>query len=162
MERWVRSCRTELLDRTLVWNQAHLLHALREYEQFYNQHRPTALSQAPRHCVPYPDRSANPTGSPTSRSIDATASAAPSTSTNMRRDQPGRFLTPTTLAELHRCILRHAQCSQPTSIARHCPPAQPQPRVTGERSPPPPSTPRPHRRSFTRQPLAFTLHSPSR
>ncbi|MDF3294436.1 integrase core domain-containing protein [Streptomyces silvisoli] len=40
MERWVRSCRTELLDRTLIWNQAHLLHALREYEQFYNQHRP--------------------------------------------------------------------------------------------------------------------------
>ncbi|KPI16552.1 integrase catalytic subunit, partial [Actinobacteria bacterium OK006] len=31
MERWVRSCRTELLDRTLIWNQAHLLHALREY-----------------------------------------------------------------------------------------------------------------------------------
>jgi transposase InsO family protein len=39
MERWVRSCRTELLDRTLVWNQAHLLHALREYEAFYNEHR---------------------------------------------------------------------------------------------------------------------------
>ncbi|WP_322974013.1 integrase core domain-containing protein [Actinacidiphila oryziradicis] len=40
MERWVRSCRTELLDRTLVWNQARLLHALREYESFYNEHRP--------------------------------------------------------------------------------------------------------------------------
>ncbi|MGW6151570.1 integrase core domain-containing protein [Streptomyces sp. NPDC055144] len=40
MERWVRTCRTELLDRTLIWNQAHLLHTLREYEQFYNQHRP--------------------------------------------------------------------------------------------------------------------------
>jgi putative transposase len=24
----------------LIWNQRHLLHALREYEQFYNQHRP--------------------------------------------------------------------------------------------------------------------------
>jgi putative transposase len=40
MERWVRSCRRELLDRTLIWNQRHLLHALREYETFYNQHRP--------------------------------------------------------------------------------------------------------------------------
>jgi putative transposase len=38
-ERWVRSCRAELLDRTLIVNQAHLLHALREYETFYNQHR---------------------------------------------------------------------------------------------------------------------------
>jgi transposase InsO family protein len=40
MERWVRTCRRELLDRTLTWNQQHLLHALREYEQFYNRHRP--------------------------------------------------------------------------------------------------------------------------
>jgi len=40
MERWIQSCRHELLDRTLIWNQAHLLHALREYETFYNAHRP--------------------------------------------------------------------------------------------------------------------------
>jgi putative transposase len=40
MERWVRTCRHELLDRTLIWNQQHLLHALREYEIFYNTHRP--------------------------------------------------------------------------------------------------------------------------
>jgi putative transposase len=42
MERWVRSCRTELLDRTLIVNQAHLMlmHALGEYETFYNSHRP--------------------------------------------------------------------------------------------------------------------------
>ncbi|WP_229373171.1 transposase [Umezawaea beigongshangensis] len=40
MERWIRSCRHELLDRTLIWNQRHLLHALRQYEQFYNTHRP--------------------------------------------------------------------------------------------------------------------------
>jgi putative transposase len=39
IERWLRTCRRELLDRTLVWNQAHLLHALREFESFYNQHR---------------------------------------------------------------------------------------------------------------------------
>ncbi|MFI0487067.1 hypothetical protein ACH34T_41210, partial [Actinomadura sp. 9N215] len=36
MERWVQTCRRELLDRTLVWNQRHLLHALREFETFYN------------------------------------------------------------------------------------------------------------------------------
>jgi transposase InsO family protein len=40
MERWVRICRRELLDRTLIFNQRHLLHALREYEAFYNTHRP--------------------------------------------------------------------------------------------------------------------------
>jgi putative transposase len=39
-ERWVRTCRRELLDRTLIWNQGHLLHALREFEAFYYQHRP--------------------------------------------------------------------------------------------------------------------------
>ncbi len=47
MERWVGSCRRELLDRTLVWNQRHLMIVLREYEDFYNSHRPhRALKQA--------------------------------------------------------------------------------------------------------------------
>jgi transposase InsO family protein len=40
MERWVQTCRRELLDRTLIWNQRHLLRALREFEAFYNGHRP--------------------------------------------------------------------------------------------------------------------------
>jgi Integrase core domain len=40
MKRWTQSCRHELLDRTLIVNQAHLLHALREYERHHNQHRP--------------------------------------------------------------------------------------------------------------------------
>ena len=40
MERRVQTCRRELLDRTLIWNQPHLLCALREFEQFYNGHRP--------------------------------------------------------------------------------------------------------------------------
>ena len=40
MERWVRTCRRELLDRTLIYNQRHLLRALREYEAFYDTHRP--------------------------------------------------------------------------------------------------------------------------
>lgn len=40
IERWIQSCRHELLDRMLIWNQRHLLHALGEYERFYNCHRP--------------------------------------------------------------------------------------------------------------------------
>jgi len=40
MERWIQTCRRELLDRTLIWNQHHLLQALREFETFYNDHRP--------------------------------------------------------------------------------------------------------------------------
>ena len=39
IERWVKTLRAELLDRTLIWNQAHLRHALREYERHYNEHR---------------------------------------------------------------------------------------------------------------------------
>jgi putative transposase len=47
MERWICSCRRELLDRTLIWNQFHLMTVLREYEDFYNTHRPhRALNQA--------------------------------------------------------------------------------------------------------------------
>jgi putative transposase len=40
MQRWVRTCRRELLDRTLIWNRRHPLHGLREFERFYNGHRP--------------------------------------------------------------------------------------------------------------------------
>jgi hypothetical protein len=48
MERWVQTCRGELLDRTLIWNQRHLLHAVREFEQFYNGHRRTCRRAARR------------------------------------------------------------------------------------------------------------------
>jgi putative transposase len=37
---WVQTCRRELLDRTLICSQRHLLHAPHEFEQFYNSHRP--------------------------------------------------------------------------------------------------------------------------
>ena len=39
-ERRHRTVRTELLDRTLAWNIAHLRRVLAEYETFYNEHRP--------------------------------------------------------------------------------------------------------------------------
>ncbi|MFC7588194.1 integrase core domain-containing protein [Nonomuraea antimicrobica] len=56
MERWVQSCRHELLDRCLAWNEHHLRHTLSEYERFYNQHRAhQALNQtAPLRTVPDP------------------------------------------------------------------------------------------------------------
>ena len=39
-ERWIGGCRREVLDRALVWNQAHLRQILRQYETHHNQHRP--------------------------------------------------------------------------------------------------------------------------
>ena len=56
MERWVQSCRHELLDRTLIWNQRHLLHSLREFEYFYNEHRPhrALRAAAPLRLLPEP------------------------------------------------------------------------------------------------------------
>jgi transposase InsO family protein len=56
MERWVRTWRSELLDRTLIWNHAHLLHTLREFETHYNQHRPhrTLRQAAPLRAAPEP------------------------------------------------------------------------------------------------------------
>ena len=51
----VRTCRREL-DRTLIWNQTHLLHALREFECHYNDHRPhcTLCQAAPLRPLPEP------------------------------------------------------------------------------------------------------------
>ncbi len=56
IERWVQTCRHELLNRTLIWNQAHLLHAPRQFEQYYNEHRPhQGIANArPRHPLPAP------------------------------------------------------------------------------------------------------------
>ena len=56
IERWVKTLRAELLDRTLIWNQAHLRHALREYEQHYNEHRThrSLAAQAPLRVRPEP------------------------------------------------------------------------------------------------------------
>jgi hypothetical protein len=56
MERWVQSCRHELLDRTLIWNERHLRHALCQYEKFYNAHRAhqAMMQAAPLRAVPTP------------------------------------------------------------------------------------------------------------
>jgi putative transposase len=56
MERWIGSCRRELLDRTLIWNRRHLMVVLREYEDFYNSHRPAPCAGPGRATAPLPDR----------------------------------------------------------------------------------------------------------
>jgi putative transposase len=54
-ERWIGGCRRELLDRTLVWNQAHLRRILREYEIHHNQHRPHRSLQGAAPLKPLPE-----------------------------------------------------------------------------------------------------------
>ncbi|HEX5406917.1 MAG TPA: integrase core domain-containing protein [Pseudonocardiaceae bacterium] len=40
IERWVQTCRHELLDRTLIWSERHLRQALHQFEHHHNTHRP--------------------------------------------------------------------------------------------------------------------------
>jgi putative transposase len=56
MERRIGSCRRELLDRTLIWNQRHLLNVLHKHEVHHNSHRPhRSLQQvAPLKPLPAP------------------------------------------------------------------------------------------------------------
>lgn len=54
------TCRRELLDRTLVWNQRHVLHALREFEIFCNRHRLHQGIANARPCAPLPPPIADP------------------------------------------------------------------------------------------------------
>ena len=56
MERWIGSCRRELLDRTLIWNQRHLMTVLREYEDSCNTHRPHRTLNQAAPLRPLPDR----------------------------------------------------------------------------------------------------------
>ncbi|MFI6296613.1 integrase core domain-containing protein [Nonomuraea sp. NPDC050790] len=90
MERWVQSCRHELLDRCLIWNEHHLRHALGEYEKFYNEHRAhQALDQAaPLRAVP--GSTPHLRASSTRTSIDTTGSAESSTNTHMPLELHGR------------------------------------------------------------------------
>lgn len=62
LERWIRTCRAELLDRTLIVNQAHLVHALREYETYYNEHRPHRALRAAAPLRPLPQPITAPGG----------------------------------------------------------------------------------------------------
>ncbi|MFV0317517.1 MAG: integrase core domain-containing protein [Microthrixaceae bacterium] len=58
-ERWVRTLRHELLDRTIIWNERQLRRLLSEYVDHYNAHRPhRALHQR----APDDDRVVAPIG----------------------------------------------------------------------------------------------------
>jgi putative transposase len=89
MERWIQTCRRELLDRTLIWNQNHLLHALREFESFYNEHRPhrTLEQAAPLRPRPEPINVPGPITHLEVRRRDRLGGT--STNTNMRLDHAG-------------------------------------------------------------------------
>ena len=50
-----RQRRRELLDRTLIWNQAHLRQILREYEIHHNRHRPHRSLHAAALLKPLPE-----------------------------------------------------------------------------------------------------------
>jgi len=54
-ERWIGGCRRELLDRTLIWNQAHLRQVLRQYETHHNRHRPHRSLNAAAPLKPLPE-----------------------------------------------------------------------------------------------------------
>jgi transposase InsO family protein len=56
MQRWIQTCRRELLDHTPIWNHTHLPRALREFESFHNHHRPHRVlhSAAPLSARPQP------------------------------------------------------------------------------------------------------------
>ena len=54
-ERWIGGWRCELLDRTLIWNQAHLRRILSRYETRHNQHRPHRSLAAAAPLKPLPE-----------------------------------------------------------------------------------------------------------
>jgi transposase len=54
-ERWIGGCRRELLDRTLIWNQACLRRILHEYETHHNRHRPHRSLNAAAPLKPLPE-----------------------------------------------------------------------------------------------------------
>ena len=54
-ERWIGRCRRELLDRTLIWNQAHLRRIPGQYGTHHNQHRPHRFLNGAAPLRPLPD-----------------------------------------------------------------------------------------------------------
>ena len=81
-ERWVRSVRHELLDRTIVWNERQLRVLLGDYVAHYNEHRRTARSDNGRRRAQMLLRLVRP-----NRSSDAPPVADSSTSTTQRPER---------------------------------------------------------------------------
>ena len=73
----------------MIWNHRHLLHALREFEQFYNTHRPHQGIANASPCTPYPRRSTILSRSAVSTYDDAIDSAGSFTNTDMAHDLRG-------------------------------------------------------------------------
>jgi transposase InsO family protein len=98
MERWIQTCRRELLDRTLIWDQRHLLHALHHYERHYNDHRPQRRinNARPLHSLPSPITDAGTITDLNIRRHDRLGDS--STSTNTPPDLRGRVSAPTGLS----------------------------------------------------------------
>jgi hypothetical protein len=90
MERWVQTCGRELLDRTLIWDQRHLLHVLREFERFYNVHRPHQGIANARPLNPLPPPIVDPDQIACLEVRRRDRLGAFSTSTSMPPDLPGR------------------------------------------------------------------------
>ena len=71
-ERWIETCRRELLDRTLIWNQHHLLHSARIRSLLQpppapprHRERPPAASTTAADHRPRPNRPPERTTTPT-------------------------------------------------------------------------------------------------
>lgn len=90
MERRVQTCLRELPDRTLVWNQRHLLHALNQFEQHDNSHRPhqNTADTRPPHPLPPPTVDPDAIAHLDIRRRDRLGGT--STNTDMRPDLHGR------------------------------------------------------------------------
>jgi integrase-like protein len=88
-ERWIGGCRRELLDRTLIWNQAHLRQILRLYETHHNQHRPHRSLDGAAPLKPLPE----PVDLEQYRVRNTLASAARSTNIAWPRDMDEVFGT---------------------------------------------------------------------
>lgn len=92
MERWIQTCRTELLDWTLIWNQNHLLMPCASTNPSTTSTARTGpWSRRPR-AARYPRPSPNKSNSLTWKSTDETDSAEPSTNTSTRRELHGGFI----------------------------------------------------------------------
>jgi Integrase core domain len=100
-ERWIGGCRRELLDRTLILNQAHLRRILREYETHHNQHRPHRSLHGAAPLNHYPSWSI----SVSAASEDRLASAGSSTNIAWSHDLDEVFGTHRLRARSHPAVL---------------------------------------------------------
>jgi putative transposase len=148
MERWIQSCRHELLDRTLIWNQAHLLRALNEYERHQptTHTDPTGGSRTLGQYVRCPSRSPNQTRSHGSTSVGVIVWAASFMSTNVRLDLHGRDFRHPQRPATRRRVARHVLSTRPVLVAP-CPDRAAAPSPDRARVPRPRSLPLPTRGS---------------